>query len=216
MRFSQILFLSLMLLIGFSCDPDTPDFELGRYEYAGFDNKTTYRFFRIESGNSFREVTPKKTGIGQVNEIPLCHEDLFLQVFYACGAYPNTGKPFFEFRENEVEYRLFYQDGSADPFTQDKLTYKIEGDSIVIGTDEPLKFAKPKNPKLAALELPFRLFFSPKAGIPFNLDVVKNNQTEQEMLREFVKIQNGYARKELLTVGDTIMLCLFKERFVKQ
>lgn len=218
MRFSQNSFLFLMLLlIGFSCDPDVPDFELGRYEYMGFDKQPTYRFFRIESGNSFREVTPKKTGIGKVNEITLCHEDLLLEAFYACGAYPKAEKPYFEFRENEVEFRLLESLGSSDPFVKSQLTYKIEGDSIVIGTDEPLKFAKPQNPKTAALELPWRLFFSPKVNIPFNLDIVKKNQTEQELLREYVKKENGYSStKEVLTVGDTIMLCLFKERFVKQ
>jgi hypothetical protein len=35
------LFIGMVLLVAASC---TPDFELGRYEYAGIDNKTCLEF----------------------------------------------------------------------------------------------------------------------------------------------------------------------------
>lgn len=90
------LFIGLALLTAASCTPDTPDFELGRYTYAGIDNKT-FRFFRVENGGVFREVSAKKTGIGAIRAVPFCDEDAFGTSFYDCGLFPDLEKPFSKF-----------------------------------------------------------------------------------------------------------------------
>lgn len=74
LKFLIVLILASSII---SCTPDdTPDFELGRYEYAGIDNKT-FRFFRVENGGVFREVSAKKTGVGAIAALDFCGEDAF-------------------------------------------------------------------------------------------------------------------------------------------
>jgi hypothetical protein len=97
-------FIGYLVTYNFSC---TPDFALGRYEYAGLDNKTS-RFFRVENGGAFREVSAKKTGIGGIATVPFCDEDAFGLSFYDCGFFPNLPKPYFEFKEDEAEVAIFY------------------------------------------------------------------------------------------------------------
>jgi hypothetical protein len=50
MNFWNVLLLAGMVLNLLQCAKnDMPAFALGRYEYAGIDNKT-FRFFRVETG----------------------------------------------------------------------------------------------------------------------------------------------------------------------
>ena len=203
------ILLFLLLLCSFACTEDTPDFELGRYEYAGIDDKT-FRFFRVETGWVFREVTPKQTGIGALREVEFCAEDWFGSLFYDCGLFPAAEKPFFEFSENQVEYRILDSSGGATEFSRNTLAYKLEKDSIFIGEAPFLfKFPKPVGQKQTVLEIPWLLYFAQGSLQSFNLNLVEKNQTDQERLREIML-------REQLSTGDTILYCFFKERFEKQ
>lgn len=189
-----------------SCTPDTPDFELGRYTYAGIDNKT-FRFFRVENGGAFREVSAKKTGVGAIGAVPFCDEDAFGRTFYDCGFFSNLAKPFFEFRENEVELALFYAP-DEDLLTQ-TIPYTVEGDSLVIGEQpDVLKIARPTGNKNREILWPWRISMSSKFKFS-SVDLILESLSEKEHLQ-------AVQEQEKLAVGDTIALCLLKEKFVKQ
>jgi len=200
------ILLSLLLLCSFACTEDIPDFELGRYEYAGIDDSKSWRFFRVENNGVYREVTPKATGLGELKQISFCHEDLFGERFYDCGLYPNFEKPFFNFTSDQVEIALLdYSPSKIIKITQ---PYRIEGDSIYIGTTpNVLKYPRPQGAKKNAIEIGWRIAFA--RGAPFSLELVKDQLTEQERLHQI-------ALKEKLSVGDTLVYLLFKERYVKQ
>lgn len=202
------LFIGLLLLGAASCTPDdTPDFELGRYEYAGIDNKT-FRFFRVENGGAFREVSAKKTGVGAIAALDFCGEDAFGPSFYDCGLFPDLEKPFFEFRENEVEIAFFYS--PTQEIRKGLGPYKMVGDSIVIG-EEPFvsKYPRPTGTKNREFRIPWRIYATTKPFIFFSLDLLVKEQSEKEHLEEIRTV-------EKLAVGDTIALCLLKEKYVKK
>ncbi|AEE53678.1 hypothetical protein [Haliscomenobacter hydrossis] len=186
---------------------DTPDFELGRYEYAGIDNKT-FRFFRVENSGVYREVNTRRTGIGYLQTIPFCDEDNgFGPWFYDCGLFPNLEKPYFEFRENEVEFGLFY--APDEEILKVTLPYKMEGDSIVFG-DEPdvFKLARPSGTKNREILWSWRIYASSKFKSS-SIEALLESLTEKEHL-SYVYQQGK------LMVGDTIALCLLNEKFVKK
>lgn len=198
--------IAVIILIT-SCTPDTPDFELGRYTYAGIDNKI-FRFFRVENGGVFREVSAKKTGVGEIAALPFCDEDAFGTSFYDCGLFPDLEKPFFEFRENEVEIAVFYS--PTQEIQKGVGPYKIEGDSIVI-EEEPFvsKYPRPTGTKKREFSIPWRIYATTKPFIFFSVDLLVKDLSEKEHLEEIRTV-------EKLSVGDTIALCLLKEKYVKQ
>jgi hypothetical protein len=202
-----LILFCLTLGIWACTNDDTPDFELGRYEYAGIDNKT-FRFFRVETGGAFREVSGKKTGIGEIAVVPFCDEFAFGTSFYDCGLFPDLEKPFFEFRESEVEIAVFY--APNEEIQKGVGPYKIEGDSIVIG-EEPFasKYPRPTGTKLKEFGIPWRIYQTTKPPKYISTDLLTNYITEKEHL-EFI------FKEAKLGVGDTIALCLLKEKFVKQ
>jgi len=203
-----LLFLSLFALIlaQMSCESDTPDFELGRYEYAGIDNKT-FRFFRVETGGAFREVSAKKTGIGTIGALPFCDEDTFGTSFYDCGLFPDLEKPYYDFKENEVEIALFY--APDEDILKETVPYTIEGDSLVLGTPpDVLKLPRPTGTKNREILWPWRIYQTTKFRVS-SVDLVLEPLTEKEHL-------NAVYTQEKLKVGDTIALCLLKEKFVKR
>lgn len=199
-----LVFVGLIIIL--SCTPDTPDFELGRYEYAGIDNKT-FRFFRVENGGIFREVSAKKTGIGAIAAAPFCDEDAFGPSFYDCGLFPDLEKPFFEFKENEVEIALFY--APDEDLLKETIPYTIEGDSLVLGTlPDILKLPRPTGNKNREILWPWRIYQSSKFKFS-SVDLVLEPLSEKEHLQ-------AIQEQEQLGVGDTIALCLLKERFIKK
>jgi hypothetical protein len=201
-----LILFCLILGIWACTNDDTPDFELGRYEYAGIDNKT-FRFFRVENGGVFREVNTRRTGIGYLQTIPFCDEDFLGKTFYDCGFFPNLSKPYFDFRENEVELALFYAP-DEDLLTQ-TIPYTVEGDSLVIGEQpDVLKIARPTGNKNREILWPWRIYQTTKFGVS-SVDLVLEPLTEKEHL-------NAVYTQEKLKVGDTIALCLLKEKFVKK
>jgi len=203
-----LLFLSLFALIlaQMSCESDTPDFELGRYEYAGIDNKT-FRFFRVETGGAFREVSAKKTGIGEIAVVPFCDEFAFGTSFYDCGLFPDLEKPYYDFKENEVEIALFYP--PDEDILKETVPYTVEGDSLVLGTPpDVLKLPRPTGNKNREILWPWRIYQSSKFGFS-SVDLVFEPLSEKEHLQVIQK-------QEQLGVGDTIALCLLKEKFVKK
>lgn len=194
-------------LFSTSCTPDTPDFELGRYEYAGIDNKT-FRFFRVENGGTFREVSAKKTGVGEIAAVPFCDEDAFGVWFYDCGLFPDLEKPYFEFKENEVEIAIFYAPG--EEIQKGPAPYKIEGDSIVIGELPYVsKYPRPTGTKKREFGIPWRVYQTTKPPSLSGIELVIKDLSEKEHLEEIRTV-------EKLSVGDTIALCLLKEKYVKQ
>ena len=200
------LFIGLALLAAISCTPDTPDFELGRYTYAGIDNKT-FRFFRVENGGAFREVSAKKTGIGAIAAVPFCDEDAFGTSFYDCGLFPNLPKPYFEFKENEAEIAIFY--APDEEILKETVPYTIEGDSLVLGTPpDVLKLPRPTGNKNREILWPWRISMSSKFKFS-SVDLILESLSEKEHLQ-------AVQEQEKLAVGDTIALCLLKEKFVKQ
>ena len=206
--FKQGVLLASIALSIWACNgDDTPDFELGRYTYAGIDNKT-FRFFRVENGGVFREVSAKKTGIGAIAAVPFCDEDAFGTSFYDCGLFPDLEKPFFEFRENEVEIAVFY--APTEEIQKGVGPYKIEGDSIVIG-EEPFvsKYPRPTGTKLKEFGIPWRIYRSTRIPKYNSIDLLTNYMSEKEHL-EFI------FKEAKLSVGDTIALCLLKEKYVKK
>jgi hypothetical protein len=206
MMYGISLFISLfsiMVIIGNS--NSNTDLELGRYEYAGIDNKT-FHFFRVENGGTFREVSSSKTGIGEIQSTPFCDKDQFGTTFFDCGQFPDLEKPYIEFRENEVELALFY--GPAEAIQVVSGSYKIEGDTLAIGQDPVgLKLACPKGNK-HEIGLPYRIYQTSKSMVS-SVDLYAQSMGELDHLRQ-IKAQ----RK--LSVGDTIALCLLKEQFVKK
>lgn len=205
--FKQGLLLASIAFSIWACNgDDTPDFELGRYEYAGIDNKT-FRFFRVEAGGIFREVNTKRTGIGYLQTIPFCDEDFLGKTFYDCGFFPNLAKPYFEFRENEVEFSLFYAP-DEDLLTQ-TIPYTVEGDSLVIGEQpDVLKLPRPTGNKNRAILWPWRIYQTTKFGVS-SVELTLEPLSEKEHLQAIQEL-------EQLSVGDTIALCLLNEKFVKQ
>jgi hypothetical protein len=206
MMYGISLFISLfsaVVIIGNSSS--NTDLELGRYEYAGIDNKT-FHFFRVENGGTFREVTASKTGIGEIQSMPFCDKDQFGTTFFDCGQFPDLEKPYIEFRENEVELALFY--GPAEAIQVVSGSYKIEGDTLAIGqAPVGLKLACPKGNK-HEIGLPYRIYQTSKSMVS-SVDLYAQSMGELDHLRQ-IKTQ----RK--LIVGDTIALCLLKEQFVKK
>lgn len=202
-----LILFCLILGIWACTNDDTPDFELGRYEYAGIDNKT-FRFFRVENGGAFREVSAKKTGIGEIAVVPFCDEFAFGVWFYDCGLFPDLEKPYFEFKENEVEIAIF--DTPDEEIRKEVGPYKIEGDSIVIG-EEPFasRYPRPTGTKLKEFGIPWRIYQTTKPPKYSSIDLLINYITEKEHL-EFI------FKEAKLSVGDTIALCLFKEKYVKK
>lgn len=200
------ILLSLLLLCSFACTEDIPDFELGRYEYAGIDNKN-WRFFRVENGGVYREVSTKATGIGSLKQLTLCEDFLLERLFYHCGFFPAEEKPYFDFRENEVEIRVLANWRLPSRIITDKFPYKIEGDSLFVDTGSfEFKFSRLGGPKRKILEVPWIVSYA--KGKLFSLNPVIDQLTEQERLHQA-------ATKEKLIVGDTIAYLLFKEQYIK-
>jgi hypothetical protein len=201
--------LYFLLLIGlFSCRKEDYNFETGRYEYAGIDNKEV-RFFRVEAGEQFRQVFPvKKTGFGELLTVPFCDEQLFASLFYDCGLYPELEKPYFEFDQSKVNIAVLSTDsiGFIEKYT---FIYKIVGDSIAIGNDpDYVKFLKPSLAKTHDLGFNWRIWLDAKIG-SYNAELLEKNYTDLEHLKIIKK-------SDKLIVGDTIALWLFRERFVKK
>lgn len=203
---SVTLMLGMALAFWTCTNNDTPDFELGRYEYAGIDNKT-FRFFRVENGGVFREVNTRRTGIGYLGNIPFCDEDFLGKSFYDCGFFPNLAKPYFEFKENEVEIALFF--APDEDILKETIPYSIEGDSLVLGTlPDVLKLPRPVGNKNREILWPWRIYQTTRFGVS-SVDLVLEPLSEKEHLQAIQK-------QEQLVVGDTIALCLLKEKFIKQ
>ena len=207
MRYSLCVNLFTLLLTLMGCEGDTPDFELGRYEYAGIDNKT-FRFFRVENGRVYREVAAPKVGIGEILDLPFCDEDRYGIWFYDCGLFPDLEKPYFEFRENEVEIAIFY---APDKEIQKGTSpYKIEGDSIVIGElPYVIKYPRPTGPLRTEFKFFWRIYQTTRPPNIYSIDVPIKSLTAKEHLDEI-------RASEQLIVGDTIALCLFREKYVKK
>lgn len=200
------LFIGLVLLVAASCTPDTPDFELGRYTYAGIDNKT-FRFFRVENGGAFREVSAKKTGIGAIGAVPFCDEGAFGTSFYDCGLFSGLEKPYYDFKENEVEIAIFY--APDEEILKETVPYTIEGDSLVLGTPpDVLKLPRPTGNKNREILWPWRISMSSKFKFS-SVDLILEPLSEKEHLQ-------AVQEQEKLVLGDTIALCLLKEKFVKK
>lgn len=200
------LFIGLSLLAATSCTPDTPDFELGRYTYAGIDNKT-FRFFRVENGGAFREVSAKKTGIGAIGAVPFCDEDAFGVWFYDCGLFPDLEKPYFEFKEDRVENIFFY--APVQDLWVASVSYKVVGDSLVLGIEPDVwKIPRLTGSKKREITLNWRISITSKTRLS-SVEQIYVSRTEKEHL-------TAVYQQEKLSVGDTIALCLLKEKFVKQ
>ena len=183
-----------------------PTLELGRYEYAGLDNKK-FHFFRVEKGGTYREVDAKTTGIGEIQNLPFCDKDQFGTTFYDCGQYPDLEKPYIEFSSDGVELALFY--GPAEAIQVVSGSYSIQGDTLSIG-EAPvgLKVACPKGDKNREIGLPYRIYQTSKSMVS-SVDLYADYLSEKEHLDQ-IRAQSK------LSVGDTIALCLLKERFVKR
>lgn len=202
------LIIVLLLLCTFACTEDIPDFELGRYEYAGIDDSQNWRFFRVENNGAYREVMPKATGLGELKQYSLCDENLFEQRFYDCGAYPSNDKPYLDVRENEIEMRVLANWQIEPEMVTLKAPYKIVGDSLLIERDFSLfKFSKSNGTKQKMVEATWDISFH-RRGL-FALNPVLDQLTEQQRLHRI-------ATKEKLQVGDTLVYLLFRERYVKQ
>lgn len=197
-----LAFFSILLWVA---NPGNPTLELGRYEYAGIDNKN-FRFFRVEKDGTYREVQTKKTGIGEIQQVPFCDKDQFGTTFYDCGQFPDLQKPYIEFSNSGVELALFY--GPAEQIQVVSGSYAIHGDTLSIG-EAPvgLKVACPKGTKNREIGLPYRIYQTSKSMIS-SVDLYADYLSEKEHLDE-IRLQSK------LSVGDTIALCLLKERFVK-
>ncbi|MBK9491249.1 MAG: hypothetical protein IPO07_22520 [Haliscomenobacter sp.] len=197
-------FLSILLWI--SMPQASNRLELGRYEYAGIDNKT-FRFFRVEKEGIYREIQANPTGIGEIQAMPFCDKDFFGTTFYDCGQYPDLEKPYIEFSANGVELALFY--GPAEEIQVVSGEYTINGDTLAIG-EAPvgLKVACPKGNKNREIGLPYRIYQTSKSMVS-SVDLYVEFLNEKEHLDQ-IRVQSK------LSVGDTIALCLLKERFVKK
>lgn len=202
---TKILRLFSILLWTFQSG-NAPTLELGRYEYVGLDNKK-FHFFRIEKGGTYREVEAKTTGIGEIQIMPFCDKDQFGTTFYDCGQYPDLEKPYIEFGPDVVELALFY--GPAEAIQVVSGSYSIQGDTLSIG-EAPvgLKVACPKGNKNREIGLPYRIYQTSKSMVS-SVDLYADYLSEKEHLDQ-IRVQSK------LSVGDTIALCLLKERFVKR
>ncbi|WP_373552846.1 hypothetical protein [Haliscomenobacter sp.] len=199
--------LTLFSILFWTFYPGTaPTLELGRYEYAGIDNKK-FHFFRVEKDGTYREVDAKTTGIGEIQNRPFCDKDQFGTTFYDCGQYPDLEKPYIEFSSDGVELALFY--GPAEEIQVVSGSYSIQGDTLSIG-EAPvgLKVACPKGSKNREIGLPYRIYQTSKS-IVSSVDLYADYLSEKEHLDQ-IRAQSK------LSAGDTIALCLLKERFVKR
>lgn len=205
MFYSIKILVSLSILSWFAISSPSPDFEMGRYEYAGIDNKK-FHFFRVEPHGEYREVQAKTTGIGEIETIPFCDKNQFGTTFYDCGQYPDLEKPYIEFSTSGVELSLFY--GPAEEIQVVKGHYAINGDTLSIGqAPVGLKVACPKGNKSREIGLPYRIYQTSKSPVS-SVDLYAEFLSEKQHLDQ-IKTQ----RK--LNVGDTIAICLLKERFIK-
>lgn len=198
--------LAVFSILLWIIQPQKPVLELGRYDYAGIDNKK-FRFFRVEKDGIYREVQAKSTGIGELQHISFCDKDQFGTTFYDCGQYPDLEKPYIEFSASGVELALFY--GPAETIQVVSGSYTIHGDTLSIG-EQPvgLKVACPKGDKNREIGLPYRIYQTSKSMIS-SVDLYADYLSEREHLDQ-IRAQSK------LSVGDTIALCLLKERFVKR
>lgn len=205
----HVFFFSLFVIGMSNCTlPDsTPNLELGLYEYAGIDNKT-FRFYRKEANGQFREVIPKTTGIGILRPEYFCDEDLCGRSFYGCGLYPNLPKPYFEFFRRQVTASVFFApEKRIDTYST---YYSVGGDSIYISLqDGAFKALRPTGPTVYEFSMLWRISISTRTRNGFNYELITESLSDQAHLKE-LETMNKY------NVGDTIALCLLKERFVKK
>ncbi|MDX2068905.1 MAG: hypothetical protein SFV55_10795 [Haliscomenobacter sp.] len=200
-------FFALLSILFWTVHPIAiPNLELGRYEYAGIDNKK-FHFFRVENEGTYREVEARTTGIGEIQYLPFCDKDQFGTTFYDCGQYPDLEKPYIEFSANGVELALFY--GPSEAIQVVSGSYSIQGDTLSFG-EAPvgLKVACPKGNKNREIGLPYRIYQTSRSMVS-SVDLYADYLSEQEHLDQ-IRAQSK------LSVGDTIALCLLKERFVKR
>jgi hypothetical protein len=207
MKFGKTVSLLAIISMLWTCNADeTPELELGRYEYAGFDN-TTFRFFRIENNNTYREVNPKfsEYGIGYFKS-GLC--EFAEGILYGCGQYPNVPKPYFELQKDQVKVGLF------DPINEELLEgmteYKIVGDTVIVGEEPDVyKFLTPKKGKIAEIKIPYRVGMSTAKSSAPDLILDEGKYTEKEHLDE---LRQQYKAK----AGDTLAILLFYELYKKK
>lgn len=138
---------------------------------------------------------------------PFCDEDAFGPSFYDCGLFPGLEKPYYDFKENELEIAIFY--APDEEILKETVLYTIEGDSLVLGTPpDVLKLPRPTGNKNREILWPWRISTSSKFKF-FSVDLILESLSEKEHLQ-------AVQQQEKLAVGDTIALCLLKEKFVKQ
>lgn len=205
----HVFFFSLFVIGMSNCTSSnfTPNFELGRYEYAGIDNKT-FHFYRKEASGKYREVIPKTTGIGILRPEYFCDENLCGRSFYDCGLYSNLPKPYFEFLTNRVTVSVFFAPlAKIDTYPA---SFGVDGDSITISLrDGDYRALRPTGPAAYEFSLLWRISISTRARDGFNYELITKSLSDQEHLKELETISK-------YNVGDTIALCLLKERFVKK
>jgi hypothetical protein len=139
--------------------------------------------------------------------VPFCDEDAFGPWFYDCGLFPKLAKPYFDFKENQVEIALFY--APDEDLQKQIIPYTIEGDSLLLGTPpDVLKLPRPTGNKNQEILWLWRIYLSSKFKIS-SVDLILEPLTEKEHLQ-------AVQEQEQLSVGDTIALCLLKEKFSKR
>jgi hypothetical protein len=204
----HVLLFSLLVLGVSTCTlPDsTPNLELGLYEYAGIDNKT-FHFYRKEANGQYREVIPKTTGIGILRPEYFCDEDFCGRSFYGCGLYPNLPKPYFDFKPTRVITSIFF--APEENIATYSVNFKVQGDSLFLNDKNGShKVLKPTGPKVYEFSILWRISANSRA-FGFYYELINKSLTDQEHLIDLETMRKA-------NVGDTIALCLLKERFIKQ
>jgi hypothetical protein len=121
--------------------------------------------------------------------------------------FPKLAKPYFDFKENQVEIALFY--APDEDLQKQIIPYTIEGDSLLLGTPpDVLKLPRPTGNKNQEILWLWRIYLSSKFKIS-SVDLILEPLTEKEHLQ-------AVQEQEQLSVGDTIALCLLKEKFSKR